>query len=166
MPGIGKRISYAFKSFFAILSSGALPPDVADELTEPKAEAAAPAPAPAPPNAEPEPKPERAAPPVERPNSAVTPPVAAPSPNPKHTPPKGQPAVPPRPAPTPVAAVAAVEPPQSAPVVSGDAAIFNQAQRTVTTQQDADEDPFFAELRAAMQDQSPLGPRDDDEFAG
>ncbi len=45
MIGFGKRISYAFKSFFAILSSGALPAEVADELTAPKAEAAAPAPA-------------------------------------------------------------------------------------------------------------------------
>lgn len=45
MIGFGKRVSYAFKSFFAILSSGALPADVADELTEPKAETAAPRPA-------------------------------------------------------------------------------------------------------------------------
>src|SRR5918911_5058026 len=61
MIGFGKRISYAFKSFFAILSSGALPPDVADELTEPKAEAAALTPAPA----------EAAAPPVESTDRAV-----------------------------------------------------------------------------------------------
>jgi hypothetical protein len=45
MIGFGKRISYAFKSFFAILSSGALPTDVADELIEPKVAAAAPSPA-------------------------------------------------------------------------------------------------------------------------
>jgi hypothetical protein len=69
MIGFGKRISYAFKSFFAILSSGALPSDVADELIEPKAEAAAPRPAiieaPAPAPAEP------AAPAVEPTDRAV-----------------------------------------------------------------------------------------------
>ena len=40
MIGFGKRISYAFKSFFGILSSGALPRDVAHELIEPQAAAA------------------------------------------------------------------------------------------------------------------------------
>ncbi|MFL6215894.1 MAG: DUF2760 domain-containing protein [Blastocatellia bacterium] len=40
MIGFGKRISYAFKSFFAILSSGALPRDVSHELIEPPAQAA------------------------------------------------------------------------------------------------------------------------------
>jgi hypothetical protein len=40
MIGFGKRIAYAFKSFFGILSSGALPPDVAHELIELPASAA------------------------------------------------------------------------------------------------------------------------------
>jgi vacuolar-type H+-ATPase subunit H len=102
------------------------------------------------------PEPERPAPPVERPKANVTPPVAAPLANPKHTPPKGQPAVQaPRPVPE----------PEPAPVAaSGDAAVLNRAQEAVTANHD--DDPFFAELRAAMMDQSPLGPRDDDEAAG
>lgn len=41
MIGFGRRISYAFKSFFAILSGGEIPREVARELTQP--EAAAPA---------------------------------------------------------------------------------------------------------------------------
>ena len=40
--GIGKRISYAFRSFFGILSSGQLPEDVTRELVQPYAETAAP----------------------------------------------------------------------------------------------------------------------------
>ena len=40
--GIGKRISYAFRSFFGILSSGQLPEDVTRELVQPYAEPAAP----------------------------------------------------------------------------------------------------------------------------
>ena len=109
----------------------------------------------------PAPPAERPTPPVERPRAAATPPSAAPAANPKHTPPKGQPALPPRPAPMPAQA-----PRTPAPVVTGDAAVLNEAQRSVTVQHDQDDDPFFAELRAAMLDQSPLGPRDDDEFAG
>jgi hypothetical protein len=42
MIGFGKRISYAFKSFFGILSSGEIPDDVAQELTRPPAQAAMP----------------------------------------------------------------------------------------------------------------------------
>jgi len=45
MIGFGKRISYAFKSFFGILSSGEIPDDVAQELTRPPAQAAMPLPA-------------------------------------------------------------------------------------------------------------------------
>jgi DivIVA domain-containing protein len=94
-------------------------------------------------------------PPIERPKASVTPPVAAPAPNPKHTPPGGQPAVrAPRPAPA----------PSPAPALTGEAAVLNRAQETFSD--DTDDDPFFAELRAAMLDQSPLGPRDDDEAAG
>jgi hypothetical protein len=46
--------------------------------------------------------------------------------------------------------------------------VLNRAQGGVgsPTAISEDDDPFFAELRAAMLDQSPLGPRDDDEFAG
>ena len=102
-------------------------------------------------------------PPVERPKAAVTPPVAAPTPNPKHTPPGGQAAVrAARPAPAPVAQ------PEPMPAATGDAAVLSRAQQAITTSpfvaDTEDEDPFFAELRAAMLDQSPLGPRDDDEF--
>ena len=45
MIGFGKRIAYAFKSFFGILSSGELPPDVAREIVQPPAQAAVPPPA-------------------------------------------------------------------------------------------------------------------------
>src|ERR1051325_580645 len=37
MIGFGKRFSYAFKSFFGILSSGEIPPDVARDLVQPPA---------------------------------------------------------------------------------------------------------------------------------
>lgn len=40
MIGFGKRFSYAFKSFFGILSSGEIPIDVARELVPPPAPAA------------------------------------------------------------------------------------------------------------------------------
>src|ERR1700754_4404730 len=54
MIGFGKRISYAFKSFFGILSSGEIPREFAEALTQPPAQAAPPAiPAPAPPVARP-----------------------------------------------------------------------------------------------------------------
>jgi Domain of unknown function (DUF2760) len=43
MPGLGKRISYAFKSFFGILSSGEIPREVAQELIRPAIEEAKPA---------------------------------------------------------------------------------------------------------------------------
>jgi hypothetical protein len=51
---------------------------------------------------------------------------------------------------------------------AGDAAVLSRAYPAVAaaTAPDEEEDPFFADLRAAMLDQSPLGPRDDDEFAG
>jgi len=42
MIGFGKRISYAFKSFFAILSSGEIPREVAQVIMPPAAEAAPP----------------------------------------------------------------------------------------------------------------------------
>jgi hypothetical protein len=42
MIGFGKRISYAFKSFFGILSSGEIPDDVAQELARPLAQPATP----------------------------------------------------------------------------------------------------------------------------
>jgi Domain of unknown function (DUF2760) len=49
MIGFGKRITYAFKSFFAILSSGEIPREVADEIVPPPAAAALPQPAAEPP---------------------------------------------------------------------------------------------------------------------
>jgi DivIVA domain-containing protein len=119
-------------------------------------------------NTPPPPRPTAPAePPIERPKATVTPPIAAPTANPKHTPPTGQPAVRaarpapaperPHPVPTPAADFSA----------TGDAGVLNRAQQAVTAAApDDDDDPFFAELRAAMLDQSPLGPRDDDEFAG
>ena len=110
------------------------------------------------------------APPVERPRAAVTPPVAAPTANPKHTPPTGQPAVrAARPAPAPVSHPAPQQPaPANAAAATGDAAVLSRAQESYSAPVASpdDDDPFFAELRAAMLDQSPLGPRDDDEFAG
>lgn len=42
MIGFGKRISYAFKSFFGILSRGEIPGDVAQEIIRPPVEAATP----------------------------------------------------------------------------------------------------------------------------
>lgn len=42
MIGFGKRISYAFKSFFAILSGGEIPREIAKEIIPPPAELAAP----------------------------------------------------------------------------------------------------------------------------
>ena len=36
MIGFGKRIAYAFKSFFAILSSGEIPRDVVEEIVQPQ----------------------------------------------------------------------------------------------------------------------------------
>jgi DivIVA domain-containing protein len=97
-----------------------------------------------------------AAPPVERPKASAAPPPAAPSPYQKgNTPPAGQPAV---------------GASQSQPTVArqvtepSDAAVLNRAQEGLTEAAE-DDDPFFAELRAAMTDQSPLGPRDEDEQA-
>ena len=81
-------------------------------------------------------------PPIERPKAA--PPSAAPAPNPRSTPPRGQ---------QPVRA-------------TGDDAVFSRAQEGIAPPAapvDDDDDPFFRELRAAMLDQSPLGPRDDDQ---
>lgn len=42
MIGFGKRIAYAFKSFFAILSNGEIPREVAEEIAPPPAPVAAP----------------------------------------------------------------------------------------------------------------------------
>ena len=42
MIGLGRRISYAFKSFFAILSGGEIPRDVVEEIVQPQAPAALP----------------------------------------------------------------------------------------------------------------------------
>jgi hypothetical protein len=42
MIGFGKRISYAFKSFFGILSSGEIPHEVAQEIIRPAAAVASP----------------------------------------------------------------------------------------------------------------------------
>lgn len=44
MIGFGKRLSYAFKSFFGILASGEIPPEVAEELVHVPPQAVAPAP--------------------------------------------------------------------------------------------------------------------------
>src|SRR5215210_6042962 len=47
MIGFGQRVSYAFRSFFKILSSGELPRDVAGELVKPSASETEPAKTPA-----------------------------------------------------------------------------------------------------------------------
>jgi Domain of unknown function (DUF2760) len=49
MIGFGQRVSYAFRSFFRILSSGEIPGDVAGELVKPPPQAAAAPSVPAPP---------------------------------------------------------------------------------------------------------------------
>lgn len=84
----------------------------------------------------------------------VAPPAAAPAPR-QPTPPGGQPAV------------TRLEPPKppadpAPPKVSepSDAAVLQQAQRAIV-EVDDDDDPYFAELRRAMNDDTPLGPRDD-----
>lgn len=97
-----------------------------------------------------------ARPPVERPKAAAAPPVAAPAPQPPRqvTPPGGQPAVRPK-----------AKPPTVPRQVSepSDAAVLNRAQVGMAASAPTDDDPFFAELRAAMLDETPLGPREDDE---
>lgn len=102
---------------------------------------------------------ERPAPPVERPKAAATPPrgtpatppAAAPLPR-QPTPPGGQPAV------TRLETPAPPLPPQGAS--PSDSAVLQRAQDAFVTSAD-DDDPFFAELRQAMNDKTPLGPRDD-----
>ena len=37
MIGFGKRVSYAFRCFFSILSEGQIPPDITQELSAPAA---------------------------------------------------------------------------------------------------------------------------------
>lgn len=105
---------------------------------------------------------------VERPRPAAPPqpPPAAPAANPKATPPRGQPAVAARPEPTPAPAAPPPEPEVVAqPVREPDAAVLQRAQFGITDtrpEDPFDDDPYFAELRAAMHDDTPLGPRDDD----
>jgi hypothetical protein len=48
MVGFGKRVSYAFRSFFALLGSGTIPPDIVREVVELPAPEPAPAPLPPP----------------------------------------------------------------------------------------------------------------------
>lgn len=105
-----------------------------------------------------------------------TPPPAAPAPR-QPTPPGGQPAVRaerapdvPRFEPAPIDRPARLaplppDPPEQEP---RDAAVLRQAQRGMTADApsadpaELDDDPYFAELRRAMHDKTPLGPRDDD----
>jgi hypothetical protein len=53
MIGLGKRISYAFQTFFRILSSGEIPREVVQELARPQTPAVGPAPEVSTPQAEP-----------------------------------------------------------------------------------------------------------------
>ena len=116
---------------------------------------------------------QRKAPPVERPKAAVTPPPAAPAPYQKgNTPPGGQPAVRPTPQPQPrpqpqPQPQAQPQPPATPPrpiAQPADAAVLSRAQQGVAhAAAEEDDDPFFAELRAAMMDETPLGPRDDED---
>jgi cell division initiation protein len=92
-------------------------------------------------------------PPVERAKAAVVPPAAAPAPYQRgNTPPGGQPAVRP----------SKPQPDVGRQTSQPDAEVLKRAQQGVAEAAE-DDDPFFAELRAAMLDQTPLGPRDDDE---
>ncbi|MEY2467625.1 MAG: cell division initiation protein [Actinomycetota bacterium] len=90
---------------------------------------------------------------------AKTPPAAAPAA--RTTPPRGQPAVmPPLPASEPSPTPFVPEPAEP-----GDAGVLARAQSSVSTDEDMlDDDPYFAELRRAMTDETPLGPRDDDDW--
>ncbi|MBA2607791.1 MAG: DivIVA domain-containing protein [Actinobacteria bacterium] len=114
-----------------------------------------------------------------RPASLPSPPPVATTANPKATPPRGQSAVASRPAPLPERApvrrepAPAREPEPATPAAPGapkapassDDAVLQRAQMGITEQRPDDtfdDDPYFAELRAAMQDDTPLGPRDDD----
>ncbi|MEY2426131.1 MAG: cell division initiation protein [Actinomycetota bacterium] len=115
-------------------------------------------------------EPSRAAPPVDRSKANAVPPLAAPAPHPQRqaTPPGGQPAIRPSPAVAPVASR-----PEPSPA---DSAVLSRAHQAIAAESKAeskgesskveskpDDDPFFAELRAAMLDTSPLGPRDDED---
>jgi hypothetical protein len=82
-----------------------------------------------------------------------TPPAAAPAPNPKATPPSGQPAVRHEPA---RSAPAQVSEPSDGPVLErAQSNMFDVDERL-------DDDPYFAELRRAINDDTPLGPREED----
>lgn len=128
-------------------------------MKQPTAEVPVVAVAPEPPKAVPKPAP---TPPPVAPRAAPAPPAAAPAPR-NPTPPTGQPAVSP-------AANAPATPPAGAPTRQerSDAAVLGQASAAMNKdfyfppEQAADDDPFFAELRRAMFDESPLGPRDDE----
>ena len=99
------------------------------------------------------------APPVvaQTPRPTPTPPPAAPAA--RTTPPRGQPLVSaPKQADTPLAL-------PTEPAEPGDAGVLARAQTAMTPDDDEfEDDPYFAELRRAMTDQSPLGPRDDDDW--
>ncbi|HUR77239.1 MAG TPA: DivIVA domain-containing protein [Acidimicrobiales bacterium] len=114
----------------------------------------APAP-PAPVASPPVEQPRAAKPPaVERPKAATAPSPATPTPSPRgQNPAKGQPTGRPQ---------ADRKEPTRRPTETGDAAVLKRAEVGLWGESD-DEDPFFAELRAAMLDQSPLGPREDDD---
>jgi len=91
-------------------------------------------------------------------HSKPEPPAAAPAA--RTTPPRGQAAVvpPPPPEPSPM-------PLTPEPAEPGDAGVLARAQSAVSIDEDLlDDDPYFAELRRAMTDETPLGPRDDDDW--
>lgn len=94
---------------------------------------------------------------VERPRANVVPPPAAPSPqSPRQAaPPASQPAIRTT---SPRTMVPSNRPPSS----FSDSAVISRAQEARTPEAASDDDPFFAELRAAMRDHKPLGPREDD----
>lgn len=86
----------------------------------------------------------------------VAPPAAAPAPR-QPTPPGGQPAV------TRLEAPKLPPEPPLPPRLNepSDAAVLQRAQNAIVNDFDDDDDPYFAELRRAMTDDTPLGPRDD-----
>ncbi len=106
-----------------------------------------------------------------------TPPAAAPAPR-QPTPPEGQPAVKaeekpldlPRFEPAPKPEAQAARPverpaPPAPPTASNDDSVFRQARAVpapAAASDALDDDPYFAELRRAMNDKTPLGPREDD----
>ncbi len=106
--------------------------------------------------APPKPAPPTPAPPTPPPSEAPKPPVTA-APAARTTPPRGQPVL------TPPAAAQPDPSPAPEMPTSGDDSVLARAQTGIEAEvEEMDDDPYFAELRRAMTDDTPLGPRDDE----